>query len=99
SCLRSRDAGCGPSHHLLEALPSACRYGVSTGLDGVVFGELAPRFVRHLAKHADVQVGHDRAPAGSATGIEAAIAQGSKSSGSSGLKRPKPAIRSRLASS
>ena len=79
SCLRSRDAGCGPCHHLLEALPSAWRCRVSTVVDSVVFGELAPRFVRQLAKHADVQVGHDRAPAGSATGIEMATAWGSES--------------------
>jgi hypothetical protein len=93
--LGSRDPHFVSDRDSLEVPPPFSGRGIH-GVVGVVVVELALCSVCDQPKNTDVQVAHDRAPRGSGTGIDTAIAVGRGAGSSSSLKKRYPRVPSRL---
>jgi hypothetical protein len=72
-----RDTRAGLRCRSLEVLPPIGKYGFVSVIDSLVVAQLPLRLMRHQTKDADVRVSHNRAPLGSGSEIETAVAWGS----------------------
>jgi hypothetical protein len=90
-----REACSGSRRRSLEVFASPSTRNVFDPANRMVVNQLSLRLLRQQPEQADVGVGHDRAP-GSGIGTEMATASGSSVARSSGPRRRKPKVLSRL---